>query len=107
MIVVSSAVGQGTDPYADPFADGDPVDGQHVVYYQVVYADNDIRDLERAADDGERVGIERQLKEARDKREGLVATIDDYEQRVSVLKGALADGGDLLASANRPGQWTS
>lgn len=82
MILVSSAVGQGADPDADSFADGDQVGGQHVAYYQVVHADNEIRDLERAADDGERVEIERQLKEARDKQKGLVAMIEDYEQRV-------------------------
>ena len=45
MIVVSSAVGQDAAPYTDPFADPDEVDGRHVVYYQVVYADDDIRDL--------------------------------------------------------------
>ncbi len=203
MIVVSSAVGQDAAPYTDPFADPDEVDGRHVVYYQVVYADDDIRDLsavpttneditsvlrisrigsavgsyerihtgdptvrdvgtpevtreyllwngtawvgaddavtdgadsraralsaefdraqatlevlethladcdhlvaglerelQRAVDDGDGAEIERQLKEARDKQEGLVATIEDYQRQASVLKDALADGGDLLA----------
>jgi hypothetical protein len=38
-----------------------------------------VADLERAADDGDGAEIERQLKGARDKQEGLVATIEDYQ----------------------------